>query len=143
MLAKSVMSDYDDCILFLLAKAYQQVIASFKGRLKEYGLTPVQNLVLSALREEDGVSIGEIGRKLLLDPATLAGTLDRMSAAGWLDKIPDAQDGRVVRVWQTEKARQNSPELSREIREINEKALRGLSLEEKLLLKRLLRDLKA
>jgi DNA-binding MarR family transcriptional regulator len=66
-----------------------------------------------------------------------------MSAAGWLDKIPDAQDGRVVRVWQTEKARQNSPELSREIREINEKALRGLSLEEKLLLKRLLRDLKA
>ena len=143
MLTKWVMSDYDDCILFLLAKAYQQVSASFKGRLKEYGLTPVQNLVLSALREEDGVPIGEIGRKLVLDPATLAGTLDRMAVAGWVDKTPDAQDGRVVRVWQTEKARQNGPELGREIQEINENALRGLSLEEKLLLKRLLRDLKA
>lgn len=137
------MNDYDDCILFLLAKAYQQVSAGFKAGLREYGLTPVQNLVLAALREEDGVPIGEIGRKLVLDPATLAGTLDRLASAGWIEKTPDAQDGRVVRVWQTEKARQSGPALSREIRQINEKAVRGLSLEEKLLLKRLLRELKA
>lgn len=137
------MNDYEGCILFLLAKAYQQVSSGFKARLKERGLTPVQNLVLAALREEDGVPIGEIGRKLVLDPATLAGTLDRMASAGWVEKQPDAEDGRVVRVWQTQKAREAGPGLSQDIREVNDDALQGLTHEERVLLKRLLRDLQA
>ncbi len=137
------MNDYQDCIGFLLAKASQRVSGVFKTRLRPYGLTPVQNLILSALREEDGVPVGEIGRKLGLDTATLTGTLDRMAQAGWLEKRPDPDDGRVVRVWTTGKAREAGDDLQREIQRINAEVLDRFTLEERVLLKRLLREFQA
>jgi hypothetical protein len=47
---------YEECIVFHLAKAYQRAHASLKRRLAPYGLTPVQYLVLEAIREEEGLS---------------------------------------------------------------------------------------
>ena len=139
----AAMNDYRDCIGFLLAKASQRVSGVFKARLRPYGLTPVQNLILSALREEDGVPVGEIGRKLALDTATLTGTLDRMAQAGWVEKRPDPEDGRVVRVWMTERAREAGAALQREIQEINAEVLAPFTLEERIVLKRLLREFQA
>ena len=55
------MKPYDDCILFLLAKAYQKAHGDFKKRLHSYGLTPIQHLVLEALWDEDELSVGDIG----------------------------------------------------------------------------------
>ena len=136
------MHSYEDCIVFLLAKAYQRAHGILKGQLRAYGLTNVQFLILGALLEEDGLSAGEIGQRLVLDSATLSGTLDRMSDNGWINKEPDPRDRRVVRVFLTPKAR----ELTESLREVrvrgNEEVLKDLSLEEKVLLKRLLRDLR-
>ena len=74
------MKPYDDCILFLLAKAYQKAHGDFKKRLHSYGLTPIQHLVLEALWDEDELSVGDIGKRLVFDGATLSGILDRLSA---------------------------------------------------------------
>ena len=76
------MAAYNDCIIFLLTKANQKVQGGLKRRLSGHGLTPVQNLILEALWEKEGQSAGEIGRKLLLDNATLSGVLDRMALTG-------------------------------------------------------------
>ena len=67
------MKTYDDCVIFLLAKAYQKAHGEFKRRLHSYGLTPIQHLILEALWEEDGLSAGDIGKKLIFDGATLSG----------------------------------------------------------------------
>jgi len=58
---------YEDCVVFLLAKAYQKAHANFKKHLIAYGLTPIQHLILEALWQEDGQSAGDIGKKLVLD----------------------------------------------------------------------------
>ena len=73
------MKSFEDCIVFLLAKAYQKAHGNLKKRLHPYGLTPIQNLILQALQEEDGLSAGDIGKRLVLDNATLSGVLDRQS----------------------------------------------------------------
>ena len=39
---------YEDCMVYLLAKAYQKAHGQLKHRLGAYGLTPVQQLVLGA-----------------------------------------------------------------------------------------------
>ena len=42
------MKNYDDCIIFLLAKAYQKAHGNFKKRLNSYGLTPIQLIKISS-----------------------------------------------------------------------------------------------
>ena len=136
-----MMKSYDDCILFLLAKAYQKAHGDFKKRLHSYGLTPIQHLVLEALWDEDGLSAGEIGKRLVFDGATLSGVLDRLSAGGWVIKQSEPEDKRMLRISLTHKSRDLKPKLAAIRNKTNEDLLARFSLEEKVLLKRLLRDI--
>jgi DNA-binding MarR family transcriptional regulator len=136
------MTQYEDCIIFLLAKAYQKAHGYFKKRLQEQGLTPVQHLVLEALWEEEGLSAGDIGKKLMLDSATLSGILERMAEKGWVVKATDDADKRFIRICLADRAKDMKTLLIHEREQANEKILGALSVEEKVLLKRLLRDLR-
>jgi DNA-binding MarR family transcriptional regulator len=135
------MKSFDDCILFLLAKAYQKAHGDFKKRLQPYGLTPIQHLVLEALWDQDGLSAGDIGKRLVFDGATLSGILDRLAASGWVSKQADAADKRMLRICLTRKSKDLRAELSAARNKTNENILARFSLEEKVLLKRLLRDI--
>jgi len=132
---------YDDCIIFLLAKAYQKAHADFKKRLIPFGLTPIQHLILEALWIQDGVPAKEIGEKLVLDGATLSGILDRLAISGWIVKKIDPDDKRVQRIYLTGKSSDIRPDLAEQRNNANAALMQNLSLEEKVLLKRLLRDL--
>ena len=136
------MAQYDDCIIFLLAKAYQKAHGDFKKRLLPYSLTPIQYLILEALWHQEGVSAGDIGKKLVLDGATLSGVLDRMAEREWIHKETDHDDKRALRVYLSEKAKELRPILRKKREEANEEILAALTLEEKVLMKRLLRDVK-
>ena len=137
------MKTYDDCIIFLLAKAYQKAHGNFKKRLHTYGLTPIQHLILEALWRKDGISASDIGKKLVLDGATLSGVLDRMAAGGWILKESDAEDKRVLRIFLTAKSKSLRSRLSEARNQTNEELLKSFTLEEKVLLKRFLRDMQS
>jgi MarR family transcriptional regulator, lower aerobic nicotinate degradation pathway regulator len=139
----NALPPYEDCIVFLLAKAYQHAYAVAKKRLAAYGLTPVQQLVVAALWQDEGISAGDLGKKVRLDPATLSGILDRMAEAGWIVKETAPEDKRLLRIFLTERARKLAPTLMEERDKANEEILGNLSLEEKILLKRLLKDVRA
>lgn len=134
------MKTFDDCIIFLLAKAYQRAHGEFKKRLQSYGLTPIQHLILETLWEEDGLSAGDIGKLLVFDGATISGVLDRLSAGGWVLKKSDSEDKRVLRIFLTPKSRDLKPELSKERGQVNDELMQPFTLEERVLLKRFLRD---
>jgi DNA-binding MarR family transcriptional regulator len=134
------VQSYQDCIVFLLAKAYQKAHGNLKKRLRPYGLTPIQNLILEVLREEDGLSAGDISKRLVLDNATLSGVLERMAERGFIEKRTDLKDKRLLRVYRSDRANSLARNLGDERDLANEDILRTLSVEEKVLLKRLLRD---
>ncbi|MGB6064264.1 MAG: MarR family transcriptional regulator [Desulfomonilaceae bacterium] len=136
------MAPYEDCIVYLLAKAYQRALSVVKRHLTAYGLTPVQQLVLEAVHQEEGLSAGDLGKKLTLDLATLSGILDRMAERGWIVKQTDPNDKRLLQIHLTDQARDLEPTLMQERDKANDEILGNLSLEEKVLLKRLLKDLK-
>ena len=135
------MKSYDNCILLLLAKAYQKAHADFKKRLHSYGLTPIQHLVLEALWDEDGLSAGDIAKRLVFDGATLSGVLDRLSAGDWVLKQSAEEDKRMLRISLTQKSKELKPKLAAVRNKTNEDLLARFSLEEKVLLKHLLRDI--
>jgi len=132
---------YSDVILFILSKANQKVYGTFKTRLLPYGLTPMQALVLHALYEEENLSAGELGRRLALDSATLSGVLDRMTEGGWIIKN-QKEDRRVLNISLADKSRRCREKFLRETEELNQEMLSIFSTEERLLLVRMLKDLR-
>jgi DNA-binding MarR family transcriptional regulator len=130
-----------DCTIFLLAKAYQKAHGEFKDILKPYGLTNLQHLVLEGLWYEEGQTAAELGKMLVLDKATLSGVLERMAEAGWIEKQRDPDDRRVVRLFPSKKAETHKTELIALRRDANEALLAEFSMEEQVLLKRMLKDL--
>ena len=65
------------------------------------GLTHVQHQLLVAIRGHPGgkpPSIGDLAGYLLLRPHSTVELVDRAEAAGLVERVPDADDGRIVRV---------------------------------------------
>jgi DNA-binding MarR family transcriptional regulator len=135
------MLSYKDCVVFLLAKAYQKAHATFKKRVNPYGLTPIQVLVLDAIREDEGLAAGEIGKRVVLDSATLSGVLDRLAEREWIVKETDTEDKRSLRIYLSEKAKEVVLDLALDRERANDEILATFSMEEKILLKRFLRDI--
>ena len=135
------MDNVKDCVIFLLAKAYQRAHGAFKKRLNEYGLTPIQHLILEVLWDEDGLSASGISERLVLDQATLSCVLDRMVSGGWILKQPDPEDKRTLRICLSHKGISLKPKLTTARDQANQECLHGLTMEEKVLLKRLLKDI--
>lgn len=136
------MISYQDVILFILSKANQRVYATFKSKLQSYGLTPMQGLVLHALYEEEGLSAGELGKRLGLDSATLSGVLDRMAESGWITKNAVTADRRVLNIQLTDKSQNYREKFVKDTEELNQEILSRYSMEERLLLMRMLKDLR-
>jgi DNA-binding MarR family transcriptional regulator len=132
---------FQDVILFTLSKANQKVYGTFKGRLHSYGLTPMQALVLHALYEEEGLSAGELGKRLGLDSATISGVLDRMAESGWIIKNVK-EDRRTLNIRLSDKSRQHREKFLKETEEVNHEVLSRFNAEERLLFIRMLKDLR-
>src|SRR6056297_981368 len=133
--------DLPECMVFLLGKAYQKAHSDFNRRLRPYGLTNMQHLVLEGLWYQPGMTATELSKLLILDKATLSGVLDRMAETGWIVKSPDPEDRRVQRIYPSEEADRLKPELIAKRKEANQEILEMFSPEERVLFKRLLRDM--
>jgi DNA-binding MarR family transcriptional regulator len=65
------------------------------------GLTHVQHQLLVAIKGHPGgipPTVGDLAGYLLLRPHSTVELIDRAEAAGLVERVPDTQDGRVVRV---------------------------------------------
>lgn len=65
------------------------------------GLTHVQHQLLVAIKGHPGSrlpAVGDLAGYLLLRPHSTVELIDRAEAAGLVERVPDASDGRVVRV---------------------------------------------
>ncbi|MFO8110878.1 MAG: MarR family transcriptional regulator [Desulfosalsimonadaceae bacterium] len=133
--------DLPECLVFLLGKAYQKAHADFKNRLKPYGLTNMQHLVLEGLWYQNGMTATEISKLLRLDKATLSGVLERMIETGWIIREPHPEDGRVHRIFTSSKADRLKDQLIEERKKANKKILARFSPEEREMLRRLLWEL--
>ena len=135
------MEQIEECISFLVGKAHQQVNQVAKQRLAPYGVTPVQFAVLHGLWQRDGQSGAELSERLLLDSATMTGILDRLAAAGLIERRPDSTDRRVNRVMLTERGRALEAPLNREMDEMNAEFFGRFSAEDAARLRGLLAEL--
>ena len=69
--------------------------------LKPLGITRSQWWVLAFLSRRDGMKQTDLAADLDLTKVAIGGLLDRMDAAGFVERRPDQNDGRVRRVYLT------------------------------------------
>ena len=96
----------DHQLCFPLYAAARNVTNLYTPHLKPLGLTYTQYLVFLVLWEKDGITVGEICRKLMLDNGTLSPLLKKMEQEGYVDRQRSREDERVVVITLTDKGRQ-------------------------------------
>ncbi|SMX27060.1 Organic hydroperoxide resistance transcriptional regulator [Pelagimonas phthalicica] len=95
-----------DMICFALYSTAQAMQHAYKPLLTPLGLTYPQYIVLMSLWAEDDVTVGQLGRQIMLETNTLTPLLKRLEAKGFLTRRRSADDERVVRIRLTEAGRE-------------------------------------
>ena len=72
---------------------------------RRHGLTGPQFDILATLHRGEGVMQQDLATGLLVTKGNVCGVLDRMEAAGWIERRPDPDDRRTNRIYLTESGR--------------------------------------
>ena len=117
------------------------IILFFQLRVQPTGyiITPVQYGVLQCLWDEDSQTPKQIGNSLSLDGSTITGILDRLENKAFLMRNTRKEDRRTIKVELTKKGSELREPIGKIIEEVNEKALKQFSSEEKNQLKKILK----
>ncbi len=86
----------DEQLCFALYAASLAMTKIYRPLLAQIGLTYPQYVVLLALWECDGLTIGELGQRVALDSGTLTPLLKRMQVQGLVERTRSAADERQV-----------------------------------------------
>ena len=93
-LSKDLKEDLDrivETIIYLFTESRRLS----KDEASRYGVTPTQLSVLKLLHEIGDLSLGTLSREIRAHNSTVTGIVDRMEAAGLVERARSAEDRRV------------------------------------------------
>lgn len=91
---------------------------------------PAQAGLLFVLGKQDGALMGEAGAALDLGPAGISGLVDRMTAAGLVERRADPADARALRIFLTARGRKALVRAKDIAHETNARLTDGFSAQE-------------
>lgn len=120
----------DEQVGFLMRRAQQRHIAIFQRIMGDDGPTPTQFAAMSKLAGGEEISQNLLGRMTAMDPATIKGVIARLEERGLVERLPDPDDQRRVRVRLSAKGLEAVPALIEKAKAITAATLAPLSREE-------------
>jgi len=96
---------FQDCICFQLGRLTRKITRYYRDKISAFGLTHGQFFMLVAIFEEDSLLPSQLAEKTALDRPTTTGLLDRLERDGWIERQPDSNDRRALRIHLSFKAR--------------------------------------
>jgi MarR family transcriptional regulator, organic hydroperoxide resistance regulator len=121
-----------------LCKTHRYAVDGALRAIPDHELRAGQEMLLLQLWREDGITQSQLVERLMVEPPTVTKMLQRIEGEGLVERRPDPDDARVSRVFLTAKGRALEQAVGVAWRTIDDQATAGLSLEERLLLRRLL-----
>ncbi len=92
-------------LCFPIYAAARAVTSAYTPYLKKLGLTYTQYILFLVLWEKDGLTVGEICKRLMLDSGTLSPVLKKLRQEGYIEKTQSTTDERSFIISLTEKGR--------------------------------------
>ncbi|MDT4859206.1 Transcriptional regulator SlyA [compost metagenome] len=114
----------------------------FDNFMRPLGVTRSQWWVLANLSRHDGMIQSDLAGMLELGKAALGGLIDRLEASAFIERRPDVHDRRVKRVYLTSSGNQTVKEMRDLSHVMSEQILKGLDLQQRLLLADMLNQIK-
>jgi DNA-binding MarR family transcriptional regulator len=130
-----------DSISYLLVQTCKAHRALAEKLWSEIGLHVGQDMILRQLWPAEGCTQSELADRLCIQPATVTKMLQRMEQTNLIERRGDPEDQRVSRVYLTEQSRALLQPYEEAWAKLEQSLIEGLSLEERVLLLRLLRQL--
>jgi MarR family transcriptional regulator for hemolysin len=109
----------------LLFLAHRSVHDELDRRLGEHGATLWNWVLLKEAANADGASQRQLAQHMRIEPPTLVRHLDKLAEQGLVERRPDPDDRRVVRVVVTPAGRARLAELHAIVHELDDE-LRGI-----------------
>lgn len=106
------------------ARAHRAAAAQL---LAEVGLHPGQEALLMELWQGDGQTQAELAEALAVEPPTITKMLQRMEAAGLVQRKPHPDDRRAQRVFLTARGKRLQQKVDRLLGQLATKSVAGLS----------------
>ncbi len=103
-----------------------------------YELNKSQASILLALQNSEVLSQKELARRLNVTPPSITSAIQKMEKTGFIKRKPDESDQRVMRLGLTEKGAGCIDHVKRVAEQMDQLMFQGISLEEKLLFRRIL-----
>jgi DNA-binding MarR family transcriptional regulator len=121
---------FNDCLCFQLGKALRKVTKAYREEIADFGLTHGQFFLIVAIMEEEGLLPSELADKTCQDRPTITGLLDRLERENWIERRPDPEDRRSLRIYLTSRASELKAPVLDLFQKTNRKLLRRFSPEE-------------
>jgi DNA-binding MarR family transcriptional regulator len=112
---------------WLLSRAYRRMVGRLDAGLADLGLTGTQSGALFSFDDEAGLLIGELGAKLGLGQSATSGLVQRLVAAGFVERLEEEGDGRAARLKLTRLGRERRKEAARRAQAANAALVKGFS----------------
>jgi MarR family transcriptional regulator, organic hydroperoxide resistance regulator len=122
----------------LLARVCRLSGHRIRAQMESIGLHRGQGFVLFHLLQDDGIPQCDLARAMRISPASVTAMLQRMERDGWIERVRDREDQRVVRVSVSEKGRALQSDARRIFREMEAEIHSLYTEEEQRTLKHLL-----
>lgn len=126
----------------LMSQVMHLGMGQTKKLLGQHDLKPWQAGILMILDANPGMSQKELAKKMNITPSSITTAIQKMERLEFITRQPDEQDQRILRLYLTEKSREYKDKILESGRQLNEIAFQGFSIEEKIVLKRLLMQVK-
>jgi len=127
---------------FLIQDISRLMRRNFNRLVQEVGLTQAQWQILVRLTYMEGARQSQIADVLEMQPISVARLIDRMEAAGWVERRPDPDDRRAINLYPTDTAAPILDQVWQCAGQVREKATAGLSDNDKEKLLELLKSMR-
>jgi DNA-binding MarR family transcriptional regulator len=128
---------------YLVRQTHRAFTRALQARIAPHGVSIGMWFFLRALWQEDGISQRALSQRVGMMEPTTASALTNMERKGLVRRIRNRTDRRIVNVFLTERGQGLRRELLPLAAEVNEAALRGVSVSEVAQLRALLAKIQA
>jgi len=121
---------FQDCICFQLGRINRKITRYYRDKISVFGLTHGQFFMLVAIFEKESLLPSQLAKKTALDRPTTTGLLDRLDRGGWIERRPDSNDRRALRIHLSPKSEKNRNSILSIFDEINSQFVNRYYLQE-------------
>lgn len=114
--------EYQLC--FSLYTSSRTIIRKYKPFFDPLNLTYTQYICLLVLWEKDGVSVKELGERLMLDSGTLTPLIKKLENQGYLKRVRSQLDERMISIVLSEEGHA----LKEKVKDIPQKIVKSLNM---------------